>query len=223
VKHCSNRLPRAFTLVELMIVVAIIGILAAIAIPNFMKFQARSKQAEAKGNLRAVFTGERSFMAEKDRFSTFIGDISLSPERGNRYSYTLAAGSAVSSCEQRDTAVTTYPSGADSTCITVDTYRYPGVSPFPAAPTAVGVVSWTSTTSTVISPTNIEGGVYGLCPATCSFQASARGNIDLDPAIDYLVTSSEMMQIAEGPCNSATPVGTPGAGYHVYNDVACDN
>src|SRR5581483_9733545 len=70
-KRYMKKLMKGFTLIELMIVVAIIGILAAIAIPNFIKFQARSKQSEAKANMKAMFTAEKAFYQEKDRFSTF--------------------------------------------------------------------------------------------------------------------------------------------------------
>jgi len=55
-----KRSSKGFTLIELMIVVAIIGILAAIAIPNFLRYQLRSKFAELKTNVEAIYKSEES-------------------------------------------------------------------------------------------------------------------------------------------------------------------
>ena len=61
-----------FTLVELMVVVAIIGILSAIAVPNFKKYQAKSKQSEAKIQLAAVYSAEVGTSADWDTYATCL-------------------------------------------------------------------------------------------------------------------------------------------------------
>ena len=91
-----KRLQRGFTLIELMIVVAIIGILAAIAIPNFSKFQSKAKQSEAKTNLKAIYTAAKSRFAEKDDYgddtqTTVFGSIGWAPEANNKYMYSYGA------------------------------------------------------------------------------------------------------------------------------------
>lgn len=61
-----RRSSRAFTLIELMIVVAIVGILAAIAVPNYQKMACRAKQSEAKNVLKQIFVAEESYFGEHD-------------------------------------------------------------------------------------------------------------------------------------------------------------
>lgn len=57
---------KGFTLIELMIVVAIIGILAAIAIPKFANLVAKAKEGKTKGNLAAIRSGVSIFYADND-------------------------------------------------------------------------------------------------------------------------------------------------------------
>ncbi len=72
-----------FSLIELMIVVAIIGILASIAVPNFQKFQMRAKQSESKTYLGALYTAEKSFIAEWDSYSTCMEKIGFDRDGQN--------------------------------------------------------------------------------------------------------------------------------------------
>ena len=61
---------RGFSLVELMIVVAIMAILAAIAIPSFMRFQLKAKTSEATSNIAAIRTCEVTYETENDVYLT---------------------------------------------------------------------------------------------------------------------------------------------------------
>jgi len=63
-----RRSRRGFTLIELMVVVAVIGILAAIAIPNFLRFQLRSRTTEGRLNIAAIRTAQEAFNAEFNLF-----------------------------------------------------------------------------------------------------------------------------------------------------------
>jgi len=79
-----------FTLVELMVVVAIIGLLSAVAIPNFQKYQARSKTSEAKLQLAAIYTAEQSFYSDYNIYHTCLRYMGYDPEEeiSSRY-YTV--------------------------------------------------------------------------------------------------------------------------------------
>jgi prepilin-type N-terminal cleavage/methylation domain-containing protein len=59
---------KGFTLIELMIVVVIIGILAALAIPRFMTATTKSKQSECKGILKQIYTMERTYRQQNNTY-----------------------------------------------------------------------------------------------------------------------------------------------------------
>ena len=105
---------KGFTLIELMIVVAIIGILAAIAIPNFMRYQAKTRQSEAKANLTGIYTSEISYRAENDAYGASIGLLSWAAAGTTRYTYSITAAAT--------TTFTAQATGNIDSDATVDTW-----------------------------------------------------------------------------------------------------
>lgn len=93
----SMKEEKGFTLIELMIVVGIIGILVAIAAPNFARYQSKARQSEAKIALSAIYAGEKSFYSEYSAYASSMDSIGYTPEGNKRY-YTVgfSTGDSVS-------------------------------------------------------------------------------------------------------------------------------
>jgi prepilin-type N-terminal cleavage/methylation domain-containing protein len=94
---------RGFTLIELSIVVALIGVLALIAIPRFMQTTAKSKQNEAQLILKQICTMQSAYRQEKDGYyptngktivvqpGEAIGSLDVEIMSSARYSYSIKA------------------------------------------------------------------------------------------------------------------------------------
>ena len=65
----EKKTERGFTLIELMIVIAIIGILAAIAIPQFSKYRQRSHNSSAEADLRNAVTAQEGYFVDMDEYA----------------------------------------------------------------------------------------------------------------------------------------------------------
>ena len=125
---------QGFTLIELMIVVAIIGILAAIAIPNFMTYQAKARQSEAKVNLGGMFTTATSYFAENNTFSVPTADtLGYKPAGTSKYDLYYGGQAAAS--------FLITPSAGGSACTTGRGTFTGGVVP---AGSAAGVTGFTA-------------------------------------------------------------------------------
>jgi type IV pilus assembly protein PilA len=89
---------KGFTLVELLVVIVIIGILTAIALPSFLNQTAKAKQAEAKQKISSILKTQQSFRTENPTFATAIDDLALGKLEGAStapvYTYSLSGGTA---------------------------------------------------------------------------------------------------------------------------------
>jgi len=105
----SRKSNKGFTLIELMIVVVIIGILAALAIPRFMRSTTKAKQSEAKQLLKQVYTMQRAYRQEFDSYClngatasaaapNAFAQIGVEIMSTARYTYVMTAAANTFSC-----------------------------------------------------------------------------------------------------------------------------
>jgi type IV pilus assembly protein PilA len=223
----NKTMRKGFTLIELMIVVAIIGILAAIAIPNFIKFQARSKQGEAKTNLKAVFQAEKSWYAEKDSYDS-LSTVGWNPERGNRYYYDLGMTGDI---QVRD-VVQPIPAAMalGFTQISVDCFKTDQAN-IANCITASAPGTLAAGTTYMAPARTLEVASGTVAPAfpgyslgsTGAAVIEARGNVDTDALGDaWEIGVGYALVVAQSRCSEAqnAPSGVPA---NTWNDVSCDD
>jgi type IV pilus assembly protein PilA len=91
----KKKADKGFTLVELLVVIVIIGILTAIALPSFLNQTAKAKQSEAKQNVSSVIKAQQSLRTEQSSFTVSFDELALGTLRGTgpssttNYAYSL--------------------------------------------------------------------------------------------------------------------------------------
>jgi type IV pilus assembly protein PilA len=119
-QHLNNKKSeKGFTLVELLVVIIIIGILAAIALPNFLSQGAKAKQTEAKQNVGLVNRVQTAYRSENSGFALTFDTLATGTLAGGtaastaNYAYTLSpsADSTTIIATAQDTALKGYSGG----------------------------------------------------------------------------------------------------------------
>lgn len=111
----QNKSKKGFTLVEIMIVVVIIGLLAAMAVPAFQKVRATSQEKAITNNLRQIASAADQYFLENGvetvALTALVGPTlyvkSLPPVAGETYPATIAAGTDITVTTAGGVVVTT--------------------------------------------------------------------------------------------------------------------
>jgi prepilin-type N-terminal cleavage/methylation domain-containing protein len=86
---------KGFTLIELMVVIVIVGILAAVAIPKFTMASHKAKASEFPTVLTSIYTAQGAYEAEEGTYASSLSDLDLTLDTDTKwFSYTLTSGGA---------------------------------------------------------------------------------------------------------------------------------
>jgi type IV pilus assembly protein PilA len=173
-----------------------LGVISAIAIPNFIRFQARARQAECRTQIKSLFTALKVTDQPTEGAELTFSQLGFSPERSNRYSYFLGKG------PMEDRSGSQAQGTEQARAIGVDTFRYPTQRVFTLADLPPEVAE--------------QVGITGTCP-DCDFTVACAGDVDNNPrdTPDVWTISSKDRSINGEP----VPAGEP---YNDVNDVITD-
>ena len=183
------RKQEGFTLIELMIVVAIIGILAAIAIPNFMEYQRKSRTSEAKTNTTSIKTAQMTFQGERGCFA----DAAVMPQAAPLIGGASLVWPAAQFTPSLPAVQVTYCAAGGTNTVAV----WADIGWVPSGPTR-----FVYSTGASAAPTVLGSLAVGACPAvdigvipalgapaTGGFMANARADQDSDGLFSSYMTA----------------------------------
>ena len=174
-----------FTLVELMVVVAIIGILAAVAVPNFRKYQSKSKTSEAKLILASAFMAENAAFSDYSTYVSCLGEIGMAVESSTARYY--AVGFKTDIPGGADTFGNAYVSAqfGMTNCpgFAVDKNWYPGVKHIPGQDQSCAVVDCLPDTDYKTSTFTVGAGGIIASRGTDASGKTDRWNINHDKVL----------------------------------------